>query len=102
MPCGRNNRDEAVGIDLFGIKEHDERHDEVERQLRGKDTGDHPLEGMEQQGFRLGSIETRANLHEAMQALRTDGVDALVVLKGRIKPAVDGVITRQALEDQYF
>ena len=34
MPCGRNNRDEAVGIDLFGIKEHDERHDEVERQLR--------------------------------------------------------------------
>ncbi|MDJ0952332.1 MAG: hypothetical protein QNJ81_01510 [Acidimicrobiia bacterium] len=30
----RTRADERKAMDLFGIKEHDERHDEVERQLR--------------------------------------------------------------------
>lgn len=54
-----------------------------------------------QQGMQLGVIEARANLHEALLALRDEQVEALAVSMWPRKPAVDGILTRAAIEQQY-
>ena len=73
---------------------------EVERSLADLEPAENPLRELDIEGGQLGTIEVRANLQQALQALRRDKLDALVVLKGRLKPRVDGVLTREAIEAQ--
>ena len=54
-----------------------------------------------QQGLRSGLIEARANMHEALLALQGEHVDALAVTKGLRKPAVEGILTRAEIDQQY-
>jgi CIC family chloride channel protein len=60
-----------------------------------------PLKAMDKQGMPLGRIDARANLQEAMSVLRKTELSALVAVSGLRKPIIDGVITRQAIDNQY-
>lgn len=71
-------------MDLFGIKEHDERHDEVERQLRRL------IEQMAQLGIDLGVTRTelrRLSLTVEGKVTEADVDPSLVALDAGIKDA---------------
>jgi len=78
---------------------------EVEREIAGLTAEENlgaPLKMIKQQGLQLGTIDARANLHEAMEALNGAESGALVVMVKRLrKSVIDGVITQQAIDDQY-
>ena len=95
---------------LWLVVEHDERPTillsaaEVEREIAGsseEESAAAPLKTIHQQGLQLGTIDVRANLHEAVEALSGAELGALVVVKGLRKLVVEGVITQQAIEGQY-
>jgi len=67
----------------------------------GKPVGSELSPELARQGLRIGLIEARANLQEALVALQDEHVDALAVSKRLRKPAVEGILTRAEIDQQY-